>query len=174
MSEPSPGAAGPPSGVAKADVVTGLAFAALGIATVVESLRMPAFAELNAEPYTAPGIVPGLLGAALALLGALLALRALAAPRAAQVAEQAAAHAWPRVAAALALCMVYAGVLVSRVPFQLATFVFILAFILTFESWDGNLRARWLRPTIVAVLIAGLIAFGIGYVFQAIFLIRLP
>ncbi|MDF2780329.1 MAG: hypothetical protein K0S96_133 [Geminicoccaceae bacterium] len=158
----------------KADFVTGLAFAALGVATVVESLRMPAFAELNAEPYTAPGVVPGLLGAALALLGALLSLRALAAPRPAHVAEDAPAHAWPRVAAAFALCMVYAGVLVSRVPFQLATFVFILAFILTFELWDGNLRARWLRPTIVAVLIAGLISFGIGYVFQAIFLIRLP
>jgi Tripartite tricarboxylate transporter TctB family len=158
----------------KADFVTGLVFAALGIATVVESLRMPAFAELNAEPYTAPGVVPGLLGAALALLGALLSLRALAAPRPAHELEDAPAHAWPRVAAAFGLCMVYAGVLVSRVPFQLATFVFILAFILTFELWDGNLRARWLRPTIVAVLIAGLISFGIGYVFQAIFLIRLP
>ncbi len=70
--------------------------------------------------------------------------------------------------------MVYAGVLVSRIPFQLATFLFILAFILTFELWDGSLRARWLRQTIIAVVIAGLISFGISYVFQAIFLIRLP
>jgi len=174
MSEPSPGAARSPSAMVKADFVTGLAFAALGIATVVESLRMPAFAELNVEPYTAPGVVPGLLGAALALLGALLSLRALAAPRPAREAEEAADHAWPRVAAAFALCMVYAGVLVSRVPFQLATFLFIIAFILAFELWDGNLRARWLRQTIVALVIAGLISFGVSYVFQAIFLIRLP
>jgi hypothetical protein len=64
MSEPSPGAAQSPGRMVKADFVTGLAFVALGIATVVESLRMPAFAEIEAEPYTAPGVVPGLLGAA--------------------------------------------------------------------------------------------------------------
>ena len=80
-----------------------------------------------------------------------------------QPAAEEAGHAWPRVGAAFALCVGYAGVLVSRIPFQFATFLFILAFILTFELWDGNLRARWLRPTIVAVLIAGLISFGIGY-----------
>jgi hypothetical protein len=161
------------SGMMKADLVTGLTFVALGIATVVESLRMPRFADLNVNPYTAPGIVPGLLGAALALLGALLSLRA-AAPRRAHEGEEATDHAWPRVGAAFALCMVYAGLLVSRIPFQFATFLFILAFILTFELWDGNLRARWLRRTIIAVGIAALISFGISYVFRAIFLIRLP
>jgi hypothetical protein len=169
----------------KADFLTGLAFVALGIATVVESLRMPAFTEVGAESYTAPGIVPGLLGAALTLLGALLSLRAATAPRPALSLRAATAprpaqegegadHAWPRIGAAFALCMVYAGVLVSRIPFQLATFVFILAFILTFELWDGHLRSRWLRQTIVAVGLAALISFGISYVFRAIFLIRLP
>jgi putative tricarboxylic transport membrane protein len=158
----------------KADFVTGLAFAALGIATVVESLRMPAFTELNAEPYTAPGIVPGLLGAALALLGALLSLRAAAASPRAQDGQQGVDHAWPRVGAAFALCMGYAGVLVSRIPFELATFLFILAFILTFELWNGQLRDRWRRQTIVAVGLAAAIAFGISYLFRAIFLIRLP
>jgi hypothetical protein len=174
MSEASPGAARSPSGMVKADFVTGLAFVALGIATVVESLRMPAFAELHAEPYTAPGIVPGLLGAALALLGALLSLRAAAAPRRAQDGQEGVDHAWPRVGAAFALCMGYAGVLVSRIPFELATFLFIVAFILTFELWDGQLRARWRRQTIIALVLAASIAFGVSYVFRAIFLIRLP
>jgi Tripartite tricarboxylate transporter TctB family len=158
----------------KADRVSGLAFVALGIATVVESLRMPAFAELEAEFYTAPGMVPGLLGAGLVLLGAVLALRTATGPRRTQPAAEEAGHAWPRVGAAFALCVGYAGVLVSRIPFQLATFLFILAFILVFELWNGQLRGRWLRQTATAVGVAAAIAFGISYVFETIFLIRLP
>jgi hypothetical protein len=174
MSELPPGATRSPGGMVKADVVSGLAFVALGIAVVIESLRMPAFAELETEPYTAPGMVPGLLGAALALLGALLSLRAAAASPRAQVGQKGADHAWPRVGAAFALCMGYAGVLVSRIPFELATFLFILGFILTFELWDGRGRGRRLRQASVAVGLAALLAFGISYLFEAIFLIRLP
>jgi putative tricarboxylic transport membrane protein len=70
--------------------------------------------------------------------------------------------------------MGYAGILVSRIPFELATFLFILAFILTFELWDERLRARWLRQATIAVAIAASISFGISYVFREIFLIRLP
>jgi Tripartite tricarboxylate transporter TctB family len=166
----------PPSArtMVKADFVTGLIFMALGLAVVIECLRMPAFVELHAEPYTAPGTVPGLVGAALALLGALLSARAVAALPRAQYGQRGVDHAWPRVGAAFALCMAYAAVLVSRIPFELATFLFILAFILTFELWDERLRARWLRQTIIAAAIAGLISFGISYLFRAIFLIRLP
>jgi hypothetical protein len=165
----------PPSARAtvKADVVTGLIFVALGVATVVESLRMPAFVELHAEPYTAPGMVPGLLGAALALLGTVLSTRAVATLPRAQDGDGA-DHDWPRIGAAFALCMGYAGILVSRIPFELATFLFILAFILTFELWDERLRARWLRQATIAVAIAASISFGISYVFREIFLIRLP
>jgi hypothetical protein len=165
----------PPSArtMVKADFVTGMIFVALGVATVIESLRMPAFVELHAEPYTAPGIVPGLLGAALALLGALLSTRAVAALPRAQDGEGV-DHAWPQIGAAFALCVGYAGVLVSRVPFELATFLFILAFILTFELWDERLRPRWRRQTTIAVAIAASISFGISYVFREIFLIRLP
>ena len=43
----------------KADFVTGLVLVALGIATMVASLQMPRFAELNINPYTVPGLVPG-------------------------------------------------------------------------------------------------------------------
>ena len=159
----------------KADFVTGLAFVALGIATVVESLRMPAFAELDAEPYTAPGIVPGLLGAALALLGALLSLRAAAGPRPRPSGDRQAPimpgrGSAPRSRSAWSMPASWS----SRIPFQLATFLFIVAFILTFELWDARLRARWRRQTIIAVGLAALLAFGISYVFEAIFLIRLP
>ena len=68
----------PPSArtMVKADFVTGLIFFALGVAVVVESLRMPRFEELDVNPYTAPGLVPGILGAIILMLGAVLFVRA--------------------------------------------------------------------------------------------------
>src|SRR5918995_6793456 len=60
----------------KADFITGLALIALGIATVAASLAMPRFAELNVEPYTAPGLVPGVLGLVILILGGALFVRA--------------------------------------------------------------------------------------------------
>ena len=60
----------------KADFVTGLVLIALGIATVVASLRMPRFEELEINPYTAPGLVPGALGLVILILGAALFVRA--------------------------------------------------------------------------------------------------
>ena len=58
----------------KADFVTGLAFVALGLAALAGALAMPRFEALGANPYTVPGIVPGLLGGVIAVLGAVLAL----------------------------------------------------------------------------------------------------
>ena len=170
----------------RADLVTGLVFVALGAATLFESWRMPTFVEFSASPYSAPGIVPGMLGVALAVLGALIAVRATTAgpaPASAEArlvrsapadGEPAGLDAAPRVGAAFALCMLYAGFLVGRIPFWLATFLFILAFILTFELWDQAGRARWRRQTAMALGVSALVALAVTYVFQEIFLVRLP
>ena len=45
----------------RADLVTGVILAAFGLAAVVESYGMPRLAERNINPWTAPGVVPGLL-----------------------------------------------------------------------------------------------------------------
>ena len=58
-------------GMVRADLATGLVLVALGVAVVVESLRMPRFEHLNVNPYTVPGLVPGALGAVILVLGAL-------------------------------------------------------------------------------------------------------
>jgi hypothetical protein len=44
----------------RADFVTSIVLMVLGLATVVASLRMPDYADVGAEPWSAPGTVPGL------------------------------------------------------------------------------------------------------------------
>jgi putative tricarboxylic transport membrane protein len=167
-------------GMARADFVAGLAFTALGLAVVVESLRMPRFAELNVEPYTAPGLVPGVLGLVILGLGGVLCLRAVreggwrltaGRPRGRSSSSEPGAG---RLVLAVALCLAYAAGLVGTVPFWLATFLFIAAFVILFEWPLARSRADRLRRLAFALLLAAVIAAAVTVLFQEVFLVRLP
>jgi Tripartite tricarboxylate transporter TctB family len=164
----------------KADFVTGLVLIALGIATVVVSLAMPRFAELKVEPYTAPGLVPGALGVVILVLGAALFVRAARAggwrlmePAAGPV-PSSPDPGTRNLALAVVLCLAYAAGLVGRVPFWLATFLFVAAFVAAFEWPLARTRAERLRRVAFAVVFAAVIAAAVTFVFQEIFLVRLP
>jgi hypothetical protein len=164
----------------KADFITGLVFMALGGATVAECLRMPRFEHLHVNPYTAPGLVPGILGAIILALGAVLCLRAARAggSRLAERAPDArpllADPGTRRLLLSAILCLGYAGGLIGRLPFWLATFVFVAGFVVLFEwplAADGSDR---LRRGLFAVVLAAAVSAAISLVFQEIFLVRLP
>jgi hypothetical protein len=167
-------------GMARADLVAGLVFTGLGAAVVVESLRMPRFAELNVEPYTAPGLVPGLLGLVILILGGMLCLRAAREGGGRLSSPDAKGRAGPsdpgvsRLSLSIALCLIYAAVLVGNVPFWLATFVFITAFVILFEWPLATSRADRLRRIAFAPLFAAVIAAAVSLLFQHVFLVRLP
>ena len=61
---------------AKADFLSALVWMAFGLAVVIASWRMDRLESQGATLYTAPGLVPGVLGAVLLLFGVLLAVRA--------------------------------------------------------------------------------------------------
>jgi putative tricarboxylic transport membrane protein len=163
----------------KADFVTGLVLIALGIATVVASLGMPRFAELNVNPYTVPGLVPGALGVVLLILGAALFVRAARAGgwRLLAAAPGPAAQADPGVrhlVLAVGLCLGYAAGLIGRVPFWLATFLFVALFVVVFEwrlAQSGRERVRRLA---YAVGFGAVVSAAVTLVFQEVFLVRLP
>jgi putative tricarboxylic transport membrane protein len=163
----------------KADFVTGLVLIALGIATVVESLRMPRFEDLNIEPYTVPGLVPGALGAVILLLGAVLFLRAARAGGW-RLGAGGATRTWSadpgsrRLALSMALCLGYAGLLVGRLPFWLATFTFVLAFVVLFEWPLATASGERVRRLLIALVYALAVAAAVTLVFQEVFLVRLP
>ena len=162
----------------RADLVTGLVLLALGLATVVESLRMPRFEHLNINPYTVPGLVPGGLGAVILVLGALLFLRAARAGS--WRAGGARAAGWStdpgvrRLLLAIGLCVGYAALLVGRLPFWLATFLFIAGFVVLFEWPLATSRAERMRRLAFALLFGAVISAAVTFVFQEIFLVRLP
>jgi Tripartite tricarboxylate transporter TctB family len=164
----------------KSDFVAGLIFIALGLATVVESLRMPRFEHLNVEPYTAPGLVPGMLGVIIFVLGGVLFLRAARAggwrlsepaPDAVSWSEDRGVR---RLLLSVALCLLYAGGLIGRLPFWLATFLFVAAFVILFEWPLATDRSDRARRVLWAVLLAAAVSAATSFVFQEIFLVRLP
>lgn len=158
----------------RADIVTSVVLMALGLAAIGESWRMPRFTDVGGSFWAAPGVVPGMLGAGLALMAFVLFLRSVAARRAGAVDEPGESGAWKRVAIAVGLCILYGMLLVGQLPFWLATFFFVFAFILVFELAQEQARAHWLRHVVVALVIAAITGFAVSYVFQSVFFVRLP
>jgi putative tricarboxylic transport membrane protein len=157
----------------RADFVTGLAFALLGLAVVWASLEMPRFADRNINPYTVPGLVPGALGAIILVLGAALLVRAALAGG-----WRLSGVSFPggpgvrRLLMALILCLGYAAGLVGRMPFWLATFLFVAAFVVLLE-WPQGKGRRWWRLAL-AMAYGAAISAAVTLVFQEVFLVRLP
>ena len=162
----------------KADFVTSLCLIALGIGAAVESYRMPRLEELNVDPYTVPGIVPGLLGSVIAALGMVLLLRSVHRggwrfdrPGVRHFFTGPAAR---RLLLVAGLTLAYAAGLVGRIPFWLATGLFVFAFIILFEWPAASQTGRLPRTIAVALVQSVLTTVAVTAVFQYVFLVRLP
>ena len=166
---PFEGEKAPPS--ARADLVTSAALMAFGIAVVVLALGMPTFAEHSGTGLTAPGIVPGFYGLVIAVLAGALALRTLKrTDRGARPADTENDNG--RLALAAGLALLYAGGLVGRLPFWLATALFVAVFVAAFE-WPRGPAGRP-RRLVEATLIGLGTGAAVTLLFQDVFLVRLP
>jgi hypothetical protein len=153
---------------------------ALGIAIAVGAFRMDRLAHLNVEPWSAPGLVPGVLGVLIAAFGALLAWgeRKAAGDAAARQPIAGPATEPPvvaRLAGVLALVAVFVfGLLGRGLPFVATSSALVFAWIalLRWRQWraDGRL-ARGLAGAATIALGACL---AIAHLFQDVFLVRLP
>lgn len=165
----------PHRATARGDFFGSLAWIVFGISVLIASLRMDRLESQGANPYTAPGLVPGLLGVGLMFFGSLMLLRSwrhggIRAPRA-----PAHGGSWTRVLTVVTLCIVYAVGLVGHgLPFWLASalFVSVTIAVLRYREWQevGRL-ARGLAEAAVIGLVAGAL---IAFVFEQFFLVRLP
>src|SRR5712672_1146899 len=59
----------------RSDFLSALGWMALGIAILIGSVTMDRLEKQGINPYTIPGLLPGLLGIVMTILGALLAAR---------------------------------------------------------------------------------------------------
>ncbi|WP_404406110.1 tripartite tricarboxylate transporter TctB family protein [Pelagibacterium halotolerans] len=167
-----------PDWMNRADFLSGVVFTLLGLTIVYLSWVMPRLEIRGIHPSTVPGLVPGLLGALLAISGVLLGAKGLSRIRgkagwgafaAIFVSQQAI-----RFAVATALSLIYALVLVGLVPFWLATGLFVFALIVAFEVWLNDTPKPLLRSAILAAIQAVIVAAVVTAVFQYGFLVRLP
>ncbi|MFO1362311.1 MAG: tripartite tricarboxylate transporter TctB family protein [Burkholderiales bacterium] len=172
MSEPGP--------TPRADLFWALAWIAVGAAMFAGGFTMDRLERQHINPYTAPGLVPALLGIGIAVLGAILLVRSVRRGALAAADGGRAAADGGRLALALGLCLAYAGGLVGRtlfgwhVPFWLATALFVFASIVAFEWRDRRARGELGRGIAVAAACALGTAAGVTLVFQEVFLVRLP
>jgi hypothetical protein len=157
---------------ARSDLWGGAGWAGFGLLIVIESLRMDRFKSMGAELYTMPGFVPGMIGGVLMLLGAILMLRGWSRRNMAVHTPDGPAEPLinRRVTVTLLLTLVYAVGLIGRLPFWLATALFVAAFVGYFAPPERPLPRR-----LTAAGLAGtLTALIVTLVFQYVFLVRLP
>ncbi|MFN0160757.1 MAG: tripartite tricarboxylate transporter TctB family protein [Burkholderiales bacterium] len=166
---------------ARADFLSALVWIAFGIIIVLASWNMDRLESQGAKIYTAPGLYPGIVGGVLVAFGLLLALRALRAGghrlAATPWSLSASARAmWLRVGGFLVLALAYAAGVVGRagIPFWLATLVFVTGCILIFEAQKRRARGETVRGIVVALAMGAGTALLVSYVFQELFLVRLP
>jgi hypothetical protein len=153
-----------------------LGWIAFGAAVLVASWRMDRLESLHINPWSAPGLMPGVLGALMLLFGAALWLRerSPAAPGERIPPPRASAR---RTTLALVLCLAFAAGLLGRgLPFWLTCAAFLFVAILAFRLLDRDAESsaslgRLALSTAAIALAAALI---IGQVFQNVFLVRLP
>ena len=169
--EDTPAAELPP----RVDLIAALAWIAFGGAVTVGAWRMDRLAHLHINRYEVPGLVPGLLGAAILMLGVVLALRSLRRAGKPGAAGSSPAQLGP-LAGVLMATLLYAGVLVGHgLPFWLATFVFVTGFIFWFDrERQAALGRTAAKRALLAAVYGACTSAVVTLVFEHVFLVRLP
>jgi Tripartite tricarboxylate transporter TctB family len=154
---------------ARSDLGGGVGWMVFGLAILAGAWRMDRFESMGATLYTAPGFVPALFGLVLVLLGGVLAWRGSAVGPEAGIDAAAEPLLSRRILLMLAFTLAYAALLVGRLPFWLATTLFVASFTGVFT--EGQPPLRRLSVAVASGLLTSLM---VVLVFERIFLVRLP
>jgi len=156
----------------KADFFTSIFLFLFGLIIFIMSLKMPTFREVGADPYSAPGIVPGILGVIIACMGAILFFRSVIRKGyKIHISFQSIMlflknNSIKRFLIALFLSLFYV-IFLGKIDYFILTGIYIFSFILAFESKSK-------KNIILALLLAVAIAASISFVFRYLFLVTLP
>jgi Tripartite tricarboxylate transporter TctB family len=149
------------------DRVQGAFWIALGAAIFYASWTMDRLANLGVKPFSAPGLLPGILGVSIVLLGIVMVLRGKKQDQ--RLIE------WQRILLPLALCLGFAGGMVGRgIPFWVAAWIFIAVMIWTLQYRDRKAKGELPRLAAISASIGLAASVAIALIFQELFLIRLP
>ena len=164
----------------RGDFLFAFGWIGLGIAILIGSVTMDRLEKQDINPYTIPGLLPGLLGIAMTILGALLAARSWRAGplRAANIGSASSNRGeYKRLLLVLGLCLSFGVILVGHgLPFWLAAAIFVTVAILSLQYQQRQTTGQEL--TVRRFVTSAAIGLGAGIIitiiFQEIFLVRLP
>jgi uncharacterized membrane protein YhaH (DUF805 family) len=164
----------------RTDFLSAIGWMTLGIAILVGSVMMDRLEDQDINPYTIPGLLPGLLGIAMSVLGALLAIRSWRARpfHPVETTDTLTSHAGrKRLTLVLGLCLAFGVGLVGHgLPFWLAVVIFVTTSILSLQylqqpAIEPPMQLRQFAATAAIGLGAGI---AITIIFQDVFLVHLP
>jgi hypothetical protein len=162
----------------RTDLVTGGIWVVLGVAITIGSWRMDRLESQGVPWFTAPGLVPGILGVMITITALGIVLRALRSRDSGRPASSMASDDTRfagRAALTLALCVGFAAGLVGHgIPFWIAAAVYLFLHIFLLQLPARRARNEVARGTLVAAAIAIGASAAISYIFQEVFLVRLP
>ena len=163
----------------KKDFIASIVLIAFSLSVIVSSYTMPRLERRGIDPFSAPGVVPGMIGCILLVLALILFVRSVwhggyriltPAGREERVHQGAAL----RVLLTLALSLLYAIGLLGRVDYTIGTLLYIFAFIVLFEYRPSVPPGRQLKVIGYALLQALISSLLITLVFRELFLVDLP
>ena len=159
----------------RGDLTSACVFAAAGTAILIASLRMDRLADRGIEGWSAPGLTPGVVGALILVLSVVLGLQALRAPAQSADDEPPVPGAMRRAGLALLLCVVFAGVTLGHgTPFVVEGAVFIFVFTTLFSWTEWRAAGRVVRGLLQTLAVAVCASAFISWLFESVFLVRLP
>ncbi|MBL8346674.1 MAG: tripartite tricarboxylate transporter TctB family protein [Rubrivivax sp.] len=158
----------------------GVAFwAGLGTTIFVASWRMDRLSHQGIAPWSAPGLLPAVVGALMVAFALVLAAQAWHGAEAPEDADPAPKPAetdtWRGSALATVLCVLFAGASLGRGwPFQVEAAGFILVFTTLFRWREWRAEGKVARGLAQTAVIAVAAALAISWLFESVFLVRLP
>ena len=166
----------------RAELLSAAFWAMLGSAILIASWRMERLTQQGINVWSAPGLLPGVVGLLMVLFAIALALQARRGGAADADAEAAAAEGTAasstglrQSALAALLCLAFAGVSLGHgLPFQVEAAIFIVLFTAVFRWAEWRAGGRRARGLAQAAAVAVVAATAIGWFFESVFLVRLP
>lgn len=161
------------------DFITSIVLIAFSLSVIVSSYTMPRLERRGIDPFSAPGVVPGMIGIILLILALILFVRSVRhggylflQPGGEQQSVQRGASL--RVGMTLALSLIYAIGLLGRIDYTICTLLYIFVFVVVFEYRWGEPLSSQLKILGYALLQALIASFLITIVFRKLFLVDLP
>ncbi len=162
----------------RAELLSAAFWALLGGAILVASWRMDRLGDRGINPLSAPGLTPGVVGALMLVLALLLGWRALrGADAQAAAADDTAtetARTTGRTLLAAGLCVLFALSLGRGLPVAAAAATFVVGFTSVFRWPAWRAERHVARGLLQTLAIAALAALAISWLFESVFLVRLP